>query len=229
VIGVVRDLGEPGRGRRALQRVRERPEFLFVPFAAFWLLVNVAPWGFGPSYLYSFYQAFTLQKSNVIFPFTYGVAVVAFIVIWWVLGRRTSLGWARGFLIAGTIPFPGLGAFEIIFQEAGHYLHGPIFVGYALPYVMFSYGSWVVLGLTGVGWWRITWRYWLLLGSTIAGWVAWFALGFPLVNFGSIEEFPAAYGFNLWLKAAMVLLFVLPVLDGALVVPKSVSAVVAPG
>jgi hypothetical protein len=202
------------------RRVRERPELLFLPFAAFWLLVNVAPWGFGPSYLYSFYQAFTLQKSNVIFPFTYGVAVASFVGVLILLIRRGGLGSGRAFLIAGTVPFPGLGAFEIIFQEAGRFLQSAIFVGYAQPYVMFSYGSWVVLGLTGVGWWRITWRTWLLLGTTALGWAVWFSLGFPLVSFGTFEQYPAAYALNLWLKAAMVLLFVLPIAEGALAGPR---------
>ncbi|MCI4345023.1 MAG: hypothetical protein L3J87_05310, partial [Thermoplasmata archaeon] len=117
-------------------RIRAKPERVFVVVAAVWLLVNVAPWGFGTDYLYSFYLAFTFQKSDVIFPFTYAFAVGTFAVLMSAGLRRTTLGPARTFLIAGTVPFAGPGAFEIIFQEAGHYLHPGLFLGYAQPYVM---------------------------------------------------------------------------------------------
>jgi len=194
--------------------VRRRPELLFLPFAAFWLLVNVAPWGFGPSYLYSFYLAFTGQKSDIIFPYTYAFAVVTFAGILLAGHRWTRLGLGRTFLIAGTVPFAGPGVFEVVFQEAGAYFHPSLFIGYAQPYVMFSYCSWVVLGLTGLGWWRLTWRWAVALGYTVVGFLAWFALGFPLVSTGSFDQVPWAYFFNISLKASCFLVFVIPIVEG---------------
>jgi hypothetical protein len=207
----------PPRGPRlahAAERLRTRPETLFVPFAAFWLLVNVGPWGFGTGYLVSFYLAFTLQKSNVIFPFTYAFAVLTCGAVLFAGLRWAGLGGVRAFLIAGTVPFAGPGAFEVVYQEAGAYFHPAIFVGYAQPYVMFSYGVWVVLGLTGLGWWRLTLRWAGVIAYTVAGFAVWFALGFPLVSMGSFAALPAAYLLNVSLKGSFYLVFVVPILEG---------------
>jgi hypothetical protein len=199
-----------------LAELRTHPERLFLPFASFWLLVNVSPLGFGPSYLVAFYQAFTFQKSDQIFPVTYAVAVVLFFVTWSILHRFGRLVLWRGFLIAGTSVFAGPGAFEVIYQEAGAMTHPVAFQGYALPYVMFSYLAWVVLGLTGAPWWKATRRVGLLVLGTVAGWGVWFALGFPLVIYGTVSEFPVAYALNIVLKVAMFLVFILPIWEGAM-------------
>jgi hypothetical protein len=195
-------------------QLRNFPERLFLPLASLWLLVNVAPWGFGTGYLVSFYEAFTFQKSNVIFPFTYAFAVTSF-----GLSLGAGLRWARlpawrAFLIGGTVPFAGPAAFEIAFQESGRLVHPGLFVGYALPYVMFSYGTWVLLGLTGVGWWRLSWPWLVALVYSIGGFLAWVALGMPLVTSGSWAQVPLAYFFNLTLKASCFIVFLLPVLNG---------------
>jgi len=193
---------------------RRRPELLFAPFAALWLLVNVAPWGFGPDYLYSFYLAFTGQKSDIIFPYTYAFAVTSFVGIFLAGLRWSRLGLGRTFLVAGTVPFAGPGVFEIIFQEAGARFHPGLFIGYAQPYVMLSYGTWVVLGLTGLGWWRLTWRWGVSLAYTVGGFLIWFAIGFPLVSTGSFAQVPWAYFFNISLKASCFLVFAVPIADG---------------
>jgi hypothetical protein len=195
-------------------RLRSSPEVLFLPLAAVWLIVNVGPWGFGTGYLDSFYLAFTLQKSNVIFPFTYAFAVASFVGLMFAGVRWTGLGPVRTFLIAGTVPFAGPGAFEIVFQESGRFVHPGLFIGYALPYVMFSYGTWVLLGLTGVGWWRPTWRWAVVVGYSVIGFGVWLAIGFPLVTSGSFNEVPAAYFLNITLKGTFYLVFALPVLEG---------------
>jgi len=206
---------EPGAHRLLdWQAFRRRPELLFVPFAALWLLVNAAPWGFGPGYIYSFYLAFTGQKSDIIFPYTYAFAVTTFGAILLMGLRWTRLGAARTFLIAGTVPFAGPGLFEVIFQEAGAYFHPGLFIGYAQPYVMFSYAIWVVLGLTGLGWWRLTWRWAVAVAYTGIGFLAWFAIGFPLVSTGSFAQLPWAYFFNISLKASCFLVFVIPIAEG---------------
>jgi hypothetical protein len=203
------------RRRRVFALLRAKPEILFVPFATFFLLVNVAPWGFGSRYLLVFYQAFTLQRTNVIFPFTYGYAVACFVALMWGGLRWTRIGFVRTFLVAGTVPFAGPGLFEFLFQEAGHYIHPGLFIGYAVPYVMFSYGvTWVTLGLTGLAWWRITWRWWIVFGYSVGGFVLWIALGFPLVNTGTFAQLPAAYILNISLKGTFYLMFFLPIFEG---------------
>jgi hypothetical protein len=200
--------------RLSLALLRARPEILFVPFAAVWLLVNVAPWGFGTGYLYSLYLAFTLQKSNVILPFTYAFAVLTFAALLGAGLRWTRLGWGRSVIVAGTVPFAGPGLFEIVFQEAGAHVHPYLFVGYADPYVMFSYGTWVLLGLTPLGWWRLTWRWGVTVAYSAGGFLAWIALGMPLVTSGTFAQLPAAYLLNITLKASFYLVFLLPVLEG---------------
>lgn len=200
----------------SLSAVRQSPERLFVPFAAAWFLVNVTPWGFGPGYLYSFYLTFLFRKTGEILPYTYSAAVVSFVSLLYLFRKRSSLRFVRAFLIAGTVPFAGPGLFEVIYQEIGHFAHPSIFANYAQPYVMFSYCVWVVLGLTGVGWWKITYRFWLLVWTTISGWILWVGLGFPLVIFGTFAQLPIAYTLNIWLKWASFLIFLLPIVEGIL-------------
>jgi hypothetical protein len=200
--------------RAVWQLFHRRPEALFLPLASLWLLVNITPWGFGTGYLYSFYLAFTGQKYDIIFPYTYGFAVVSFVGIMLAGLRWTRLGPVRTFLIAGTVPFSGPGVFEVVFQEAGAHFHPYLFVGYAQPYVMFSYAVWGALGLTGLGWWRITWRWVVAFAYTVGGFLTWFAIGFPLVTMGSFAQVPWAYFFNISLKASCFLVFVLPIAEG---------------
>jgi hypothetical protein len=201
--------------------LRRRPERLFGPFAAVWLLVNVAPWGFGTHYLDSFYLAFTLQLTNVILPYTYAFAVICFLALLYAGLRWAQLEFWRTFLIAGTVPFAGPGAFEIVFQEAGKYVLPYIFVGYAVPYVMFSYGTWVLLGLTGLAWWRITWRWWIALAYSIGGFLLWIELGFALPATGTFAQLPVAYLLNITLKGSFYLVFFLPVFEGMLFAHRS--------
>jgi hypothetical protein len=174
----------------------------------------VAPWGFGLGYLHSFFLAFTFQKSNVIFPFTYAFAVACFVAVIFAGVRWAHLDWFRTLLIAGTVPFAGPGVFEIAFQETGHFVRPALFVGYALPYVMLSYATWGIVGLTGGGWWRVTRRWWAVLAYSIGGFLLWIAIGFPLVTTGSFTQLPAAYLLNISLKGSFYLLFLLPVLEG---------------
>jgi hypothetical protein len=194
--------------------LRAKPERLLLPLAAIWLLVNVAPWGFGTDYIVAFYSAFTLQKTDAIFPFTYAFAIATFVGLMWAGLRWTDLGVARSFVLAGTVPFAGPGAFEIVFQEVGAAVHPGLFVGYAVPYVMFSYATWVLLGLVGLGWWRTSLGWELTLVFTLVGFAIWIALGFPLVTMGNFVQLPEAYLLNITLKAALYLVFALPVLEG---------------
>jgi hypothetical protein len=194
--------------------LRRRPEILFLPLAAIWIAINLGPWGFGVGYLDSFYLAFTYQKTDVIFPFTYAFAVATFLTLMWTGSRWTGLGFSRTFLIAGTVPFAGPGAFEIVYQESGRFVRPEAFVGGAVPYVMISFGTWVLLGLTGVGWWRLTWRWAFVLGYSVIGFAVWIAIGFPLVTTGTFTQFPVAYALNITLKASFFLVFTLPILEG---------------
>ncbi|MFI5413877.1 MAG: hypothetical protein ACHQ0I_04760, partial [Candidatus Lutacidiplasmatales archaeon] len=77
-----------------------------------------------------------------------------------------------------------------------------------------SYGTWVALGLTGLGWWRITWRWWCVLAYSVGGFAIWLAIGFPLVTTGTFSQIPDAYALNISLKASFFLVFFVPVMEG---------------
>jgi hypothetical protein len=128
--------------------------------------------------------------------------------------RRARPPSVRAFLIAGTVPFAGPGVFEVVFQETGRFVHPAHSAGYALPYVMISYATWGVLGLTGVAWWRVSWRWWIVLAHSGGGFSAWIAIGFPRVTAGTAAQLRTAYFLNISLKGSFYLVFLLSILEG---------------
>jgi hypothetical protein len=185
----------------------ERPEILFVPFAALLLVLNVGPWGFGPNYVTTFILYFSLQRSNQIFPITWSLSVGLFGWALWLLYRYRPLNWWRSFLVAGTVPFAAVALFEI-----------PYDLCYATAYPtsgttlfdIVSIGTWLTLGLTGIGWWKFTRTYAVFLGAFLGGFLLWFVIGFPTIDRATGSMLQWAYAFNIVLKVACFPLAGLP-------------------
>lgn len=167
--------------------------------AAAWLAVNVGPWGFGPSYLLNFGLFLSLQRSNAIFPLTWSLSVALFAVTLVTFARRGYLSPFRSFVVAGTLPFAAVSLFEIPY-DLGTMLRYPSDGAWAFD--LLSIGTWLAVGLTGVGWWRIDRRYVAFLAAFLGGFGLWFLLGFPTIDRATGVPLAVAWGFNLVLKVA---------------------------
>lgn len=121
----------------------------------------------------------------------------------------TRLNVMRCAMVAASIPFGATGLFEILFQTIGvtvHFTWG--------PYDWFAISLWAAIGITGLPFWKLTWVFWFSLAGIIGGFWAWALLGFPQVTWGTIENVPVAYAFNIALKVMTFVLFALPMVQG---------------
>ena len=202
----VRNPAIPAATRR--RWVRDRPELLLVPLAALLLGLNVGPWGFGPNYVVTFALFFTLQRSNAIFPITWTFSVALFASTWWLFSRRTSLPFWRAFLLAGTLPFLAVALFEIP-CDLNYWAAYPN--GGTTVFDLVSIGTWLAVGLTSIGWWKVTRGFWAYLGAFVAGFVLWLAIGFPTIDTARGSMLVVAYAFNVVLKIACFPLAAWPV------------------
>ena len=160
-----------------------------------------------------------------ILPFTLAAAIVSGAVILVVLHRRTSLHPVRSLLVALGAIVGAVGAFEIPYQairDAVYPATNAPGVGY---HSWLALGAWVILGFTGLGYWKVSRRWLLLFGATVAGFLGWWAVGYPQVTSSMPDQVDLGYLFNVPLKFAAFALFCLPVVEG---VRRHARAVEAP-
>jgi hypothetical protein len=206
---------------RLHELVRTRPELLLGPFAVLFLVVNVGPWGFGSKYIVTFFLFFTLQRSNAIFPLTWSLSVALFIAGLWLFLRARQLPWWRSFLLAGTLPFLAVSLFEVPYDlcVVGTYPHSGV-----SSFDLLSISTWLAVGFTSIGWWRLTRRYWALFVGFFGTYAVWFAVGFPTIDRASGGALAVAFAFNIVLKIACFPLAGLPVWEELRRLPQSPSA-----
>ncbi len=202
--GLVKRLLE---GKRDLGR-RPRPGrlmWLHLTFASlFWIGTGMAAGGI--SWFGGFLRFFAVQAPNgVTFPVTYGMAWIIFLSI---LYLKRGLGW-RGFAIAGTAPFGGAGLFELLQDVTGTVLQPTVWIfnGWGLLNLL----AWVLLGLTGMYYWKLGRVWWFLALSYPVLWILWGLKGFPQVTWGSFSQYPLAYIFTILLKVESYIIFGLPI------------------
>jgi len=137
--------------------------------------------------------------SNSILVLTYPLVIASVGGTWWVL---RNLGAWRATLVAITVPFGWLMAFEIPWHVLGEYSPGfphPI----ARPgWIVLA--AWTLVGATSFPYWRATRTFLVLAGVFALLWGAWFAIGFPQIGGGSA----VALAFNLILKGWAFLTFI---------------------
>ena len=116
---------------------------------------------------------------NIIFPVTWISAVFSFLIIFLLLFKRTSK--LNSFMIASACPFGAAFLFEFIFSIIALVVHGhPILQGN--PYYLVLGVSWLIMPISGIGFWS---RNRILDGSIIifiAGFVIWILIGFPILS-----------------------------------------------
>jgi hypothetical protein len=188
--------------------VRTRPEVLCFPLAAVLLGLNVGPWGFGPNYLVTFVLYFTLQRSNVIFPITWSLSVALFVSTLWLILRTRRLNAARSFLVAGTLPFLAVAFFEVPCDLA----NWATYPGSGTTvFDIVSIVTWLALGFTSMGWWKVTQRYGVFVAGFLGGFFAWYAIGFPTIDRATGNALDLAFAFNIGLKIACFPLAAFPI------------------
>lgn len=116
---------------------------------------------------------------NIIFPVTWVSAVFSFLIILLLLSKRTCI--LNSFMIASACPFGAAFLFEFIFSIVAMMIHGdPILQGN--PYYMVLGVSWLIMPISGIGFWS---RNRILYGSIvvfIVGFVIWIIIGFPILS-----------------------------------------------
>lgn len=196
--------------------LQKRPEIIFFPVACIFLVVNLG--GYGEKFIVSFVQYFTLQLSNQIFPFTLAFAWIVFLSTLVISLKYTHLGFTRSFIISGSLPFAGAGGFELIYQMIGAIVQPCCFGASAAapfgPYEILSALTWVSLGFTGLGFWKLTRKFWIASSIVIAGFALWVLIGFPQVTWGSFFQYPLGYILNIGLKGGLFTVFAIPLIEG---------------
>ena len=141
---------------------------LFVPYAI-WLVVNLLPiyGGERPAYLMML-QATFRSPLNLIFPLTYGLAIISFV---FAFCKLPGIRLPERVLLAGSFPFAFAAFFETFYQELGHAIYpndfGPMLVFRALEI------SWLILGFASVTYWRFTRVSLVLFGATLLSFAVW--------------------------------------------------------
>jgi hypothetical protein len=159
----------------------------------------------------------TFATPDRIIPFTIAAALICAPLVWWVLYNWTGLDPVRSLMIAVSVPIGAVGAFEIPFQVIrGLVYPSPVVATLGFQPAL-ALASWVVVGLTGIGFWKVTRLYGFLLALTAAGFLIGWALGYPQVTSVVTDQIDLAYVFNVPLKFALplLLLFPLPIVERA--------------
>jgi hypothetical protein len=197
------------RGRDLLRR---RPEIWFVPAIALAVVTSFTDVGqavLGPAVI----RRLTLVTPDPILPFTLAGAVVCGVLVFLTLTWRTGLGVVRSVIVSVSAPIGAVGGFEIPYQV----IRDQVYPSYSLTsygyHSWLALGAWVIVGLTGMGYWRWTWKVAALLASTAAGFLIWWELRYPQVTSSIAGDSQLAYLFNVSLKFAAFALFTLPLFE----------------
>lgn len=192
--------------------LRRHPELIVLPVLALTFGLNDLPGAYGPAYLEKFVEYLTDPAQGGIFPFTWTAAWASFLAVAAAAERWSTLGRARGLLVAGSVPFAATGLFEIVYQFVGAQVQPSAFR--LAPFDWFSLVLWTAVGAVGLLYARLAWDFGLAAGAFAAGFVAWGLDGYPQITWGTIEQVPVAYAFNIALKGLAFLLILLPIVRG---------------
>jgi hypothetical protein len=157
---------------------------MIVPLAVF-LSVNVPPW-FGFSYLVTVLQWATFQNSpplggNLVFPITYASALSTLVGVAYLFRKRIGLSWISSLVLGAGLATAGAGLFELLWQGVGYVFYPREITGgiWLANYVL--NGSWILLSVGSIQYWKISKKFLVTGIAFVAGWVLWITLGFPQV------------------------------------------------
>lgn len=159
-----------------------------------WIVLNATPYPYG---LGDFWVALDWAlhgqtfrgQSNLVFPFTYGLAIVAFVLAFALFWRKMRFSMPESFLLAGTFPFAQTMTFEIIYNYNGSLITPAKFLitnPFAFFFMNLIWFSWLVLGLTTIKFWKWGGGTTLMAIAVAIGWAIWDLIRFPQYFEGSI-------------------------------------------
>ena len=145
-----------------------------------WLILNFTGQGswIGSSVLKQLLAGPTTDL-NIIFPITWISAVSSFFILLLLLFKRTSK--LNSFMIASACPFGAAFLFEFIFSIIALTVHGhPILQGN--PYYIVLGVSWLVMPISGIGFWSRNRVIYISIIIFILGFVIWILIIFPILS-----------------------------------------------
>lgn len=159
-----------------------------------WIVVNVPPPPYGLGDFWGALASVTTGRvelfrgmPNMVFPYTYATAVLSFLVAFYVFWRRRRLPFSQSFFLAGTFPFAQTSSFEIMYNYNGLLVTPAKFAFPIATFLVISIGwfSWLLLGMSTVGYWRWSRASTVMVACIAVFWIAWDLAGFPQYFEGS--------------------------------------------
>ena len=159
-----------------------------------WIFVNVPPYPYG---LGDFWGALATATTgrvgifrgmpNIVFPYTYATAILSFLIALYIFWRRRKLPFSQSFLFAGTFPFAQTSSFEIMYNYNGVLATPTKFAFSQATLLVISIGwfSWLLLGISTIGYWRWSRLSTVMVACIAVFWTAWDLVGFPQYFEGS--------------------------------------------
>jgi hypothetical protein len=196
-----------------------RPELFLLPAIVGWALVNFDVSGLGVNVPMLLWNTALLNGhgiSNPVLALTYPLVVASFAGSVWFL---RDLGISRALLVAITVPFGGLMAFEVPWH-----LVGLVSPGFPAPINAAGWAilaSWSVVGAMSFPYWRRSTAFFVTGSAFLGLWASWWAVGYPQIGTGA----PIAYLFNFAGKGLAFVTFLLLVwrrgMDSPLAEPRT--------
>lgn len=167
--------------RTGRQLLRESSWIIYIPLWAQWIVINFtgpSSW-IGPTVLRQLFSGPTTDL-NIIFPITWTCALISFLLIFFILIRKTSF--FNSLAISSASQFGAVFLFEMIFNLIAKYMFGQ----HALPlsntdYLIASL-SWLIMSLCGIGFWKKNRFLYIFILIFITGFLVWAIIGFPILS-----------------------------------------------
>ncbi|MCI4338928.1 MAG: hypothetical protein L3J68_01165 [Thermoplasmata archaeon] len=186
------------------------PDWIFVPVLILWVVVN---FGFYPAYPSFILAVGTFRAhSNVIFPITWGCALLLFAYGLWLFHRRYALDLVRTVVYAIALSFAATSLFEILYQNVGI---GAGVGNQSLEGQAINLSA-LLLALSSLRFWRLSRPFLMSAVLFLGGWLLWLAAGYPQIYNPSAGLASEGYAFNSVLKVgafvvvALLVSFALP-------------------
>jgi len=202
--------------RELKQTLIEKPEFLFVPTLAIWLIVNVPPWQIfnGQSLVLIMVRTGLLMGPIFgsvqieIFPLTYVLAWVSVVIALYLFKSKVKLNWVRALVLSFTFPFAFIAFFEEIWQN--------LWIVRGLPPPLSNelwMASWLTLGCSTIQFWKFSKKSLFVLLVIILSFGIWATSGYQQLSETSGLFVPVL---NWTTKSGTFLLLDLLLFDGAM-------------
>ena len=163
------------------QLLRESPWIIYIPLWVQWTVINFTGQGswIGPTVLRQLFSGPTTDL-NVIFPVTWTCALISFLLIFFMLIKKTSL--LNSLAISSASQFGAAFLFEIAFSLIAKYKFGEQVLPLANTDYVIASLSWLIMTLCGIGFWAKNRLLYIFILIFITGFLVWGIIGFPILS-----------------------------------------------